>query len=157
MINRFEQFFRNLLSPDQQKDANNETGDEPSLEHQLHIATTAIFLEMAYTDSNVDDRELDHIKATIQSFFNLPHHEIDELIKMANEKRKAGHDIWSFTTILKQYFSRNERKKIIEDLWRLVYADEVVNKYEERLIRQVSTLLGLEHSELIEAKINASK
>jgi uncharacterized tellurite resistance protein B-like protein len=43
--------------------------------------------------------------------------------------------------------------EMMEALWRLIYADGVLDKYEDYLVRQLATLLGLAHGEMIEAKV----
>jgi uncharacterized tellurite resistance protein B-like protein len=57
--------------------------------------------------------------------------------------------------LVNEHFERPKKKWILEQLWRIIYADGKVDKYEDNLIRKISTLIGLSHQEMIEAKIKS--
>ena len=44
-----------------------------------------------------------------------------------------------------------------EAIWRVIYADGRIDKYEDYLVRKLSRLMELKHNELIDAKIRARK
>jgi len=151
MLNKLEKFIKDVFTdPEQQK-------DPKELERQLMIATTVLFLEMAYADFNLTADEEHHMKETLQDFFMLSADQVDEIIGLAKENRAEKNDIWTFTSLVKEKFSRDQKQNILEKLWLLIYADGTVDKYEDRLIRKITTLLGLEHGEMIQAKLNAKK
>ena len=121
-------------------------------EHDDKIATSVLFLELAYADFNVTPEEEENIYSNLQKFFNLPKGEVEEIINIAKEKRNDRNDIWIFTNQIKKDFSRERKIKIIELLWQLVFSDGKMDKYEEALMRKISNLLGLTHGEMIQAK-----
>ena len=51
--------------------------------------------------------------------------------------------------------SMEERVQLVEQLWRIAYADGVIDKYEEAAIRKASELLYVPHSDFIRAKFAA--
>ncbi len=124
-------------------------------EKQLHIATTVLFIEMAFADFDVHENESAHIKQTVQRFFSLPDAEVDEDIEMAKASRDHHTDLYTFTSTIKEHLNREQKRYILEQLWRLIYADHKVEAHEERLIRRITNLLGLDHNEMIEAKLRA--
>ena len=121
-------------------------------EHDNKIATSVLFLELAYADFTVTDAEQENIYANLQKFFNLPQDEVQEIINVAKKKRDKRNDIWIFTNQIKQNFNRQRKIKIVELLWQLVFSDGHMDKYEEALMRKISNLLGLTHGEMIQAK-----
>jgi len=131
-------------------DKNYNSGDE---EYDDKIATSVLFIELAGADFNVTPEEEKKIFSSLQNFFNMPGEEVEEIIKIAKEKRSERQDIWLFTNQIKQNYNRERKIKIVELLWQLVYADGSMDKYEEALMREISNLLGLTHGEMIEAKI----
>jgi uncharacterized tellurite resistance protein B-like protein len=149
MINKLEKFIKEVFTESETKT------DPKELEKQLMIATTVLFLEMAYADFNLSSDEEEHMKETLQDFFMLSSSQVDELIDLAKENRADKNDIWTFAGLVKEKFSRDQKLSILEKLWLLIYADGTVDKYEDRLIRKITTLLGLEHGEMIQAKLNA--
>lgn len=124
-------------------------------EHALMIATAVLFLEIAYADFTIKPDEEKHMQDTLSTFFNIPDNEVVELIEVAKEKRLKRQDIWLFSNLINEKFERSQKMWILEHLWKLIYADGVVDKYEDHLIRKIATLVGLSHQEMIQAKIKA--
>ena len=150
MLKYLENFFKDRLKTDE-KDINELS------EQKIMVATAAIFLEMAYADFEIDPQEEQEISTSLKNIFNIEQDEIDRLFQEAKTKRADNIDIWNFVHLLKDNFSREMRIIILENLWRLVFADGRVDKYEDALIRKLTTLLGLEHSDMIQAKLKISK
>jgi uncharacterized tellurite resistance protein B-like protein len=121
----------------------------------LETATCVLFLELAYADFNVAPEEEELILKSMESLFSLSGDALQELIKIAQEKRNQRADIWLFTNLIKNNFKHEDKIKILEMLWALVYADGYMDKYEEALMRKITALLGLAHGEMVEAKLKA--
>ena len=150
MLKRLENFLK------KHPQAEDKIASEKSAE-KVMLATTALFLEMAYADFEIDPQEEKEIVSTLKTMFNISEGEIALLIEDAKLERASKHDIWGFTNILINNFSREERIIILEKLWLLVFADGRVDKYEDALIRKISVLLGLEHSDMIQTKLKIRK
>ncbi len=133
------------------------SADEPSHQVDLTVATTVLFLEMAYADETVSEEEEQHMRDTLSAFFKISVERVEELIEVAAEKRQSHTDIWFFTSQIKERFDRDTRKVIVEKLWGLVLSDGKVDKYEEALVKKISRLLGLSHGEMIEGKLKAKE
>lgn len=131
------------------------SGEQEAL--SIKTATAALFVEMAAADFEIVAEEEKHIHNLLSEIFSLGKSEIDELISGAAIQRRKRNDIWYFTNLIKSRFSREQKKDILEKLWTVIYADGRVDRYEDMLIRKVTTLLGMEHHDMIEAKHNAKK
>ena len=151
MFSKLERFLKDKFPASHVVDA---PEDE---ERSLMTATAVLFLEMAYRDFEMSKEEIEEIRNTLSDFFQLKENEVDELLSFAEESRKARNDIWKFTNLLKQNLSHEQKLRILERLWELIYADQKVDKYEDALIRKITNLLGLEHAEMISAKLKARK
>ena len=86
--------------------------------------------------------------------FGLSEEYIQELMKLAEEKRKKSVDLFEFTHCVNQNYSREDKIKVVEMLWRIIYADGKLDQYEDHLVHRLSTLLRLTHKELITAKLS---
>jgi len=150
MFSRLEKFIKSQFIFNNQEDPR-------ELDRKLMIATTVLFLEMAYADFQLTDEEEKRIQNTLEDFFILSSDNVIELMELAKENRAEKNDIWTFAGLIKEHFSRSQKKQILEKLWFLIYADGTVDKYEDRLIRKITTLLGLEHSDTIAAKLHAKE
>lgn len=151
MLSKLEQFIKNTFS------LPNEDNNPEQLDQKLKVATTVLFLEMAYIDFNFSTEEEEQISKTLVDLFGLESSEVEDLIEIAREERNKNVDIWTFASVIKTNFTREQKLEILEKLWLLIFTDGKVDKYEDRLIHKISTLLGLEHGEMIAAKIKIQK
>lgn len=151
MLSKLEQFIKNTFGLPAE-DSNPE-----QLDQKLKVATTVLFLEMAYIDFNLSAEEEEQISKTLVDLFGLESSEVEDLIEIAREERDKNVDIWTFASLIKTNFSRQQKLELLEKLWLLIFTDGKMDKYEDRLIHKISTLLGLEHGEMIAAKIKVQK
>lgn len=124
---------------------------------KVMLATTSLFLEMAYADFEIDPQEEKEIVSALKTLFDLSEQEITLLIEEAKAERASKLDVWGFTNIIINNFNREERINILEKLWLLVFADGRVDKYEDALMRKINVLLGLEHGDMIQTKLRIRK
>ena len=151
MLSKLEQLIKNTFIPDDE-------GISPAqLDRKLKVATTVLFLEMAYIDFNLAFEEEEQILSTLVELFELEPDQVQELIEIAREERDNKTDLWTFAGLIKANFSHEQKIDVLEKLWVLIFVDGKVDKFENRLIRKISTLLGLEHGEMIAAKIKVKK
>ncbi|MEJ2052792.1 MAG: TerB family tellurite resistance protein [Calditrichaceae bacterium] len=116
-----------------------------------------LFLEMGYIDFNLGPEEEKSISKTLVDLFQLEQDQVQELIRIAWQERKDKSDIWTFAGLIKEHFTHDQKIKILEKLWLVIFADGKVDKFEDRLIRKISSLLGLEHGDMIAAKLKIKK
>ncbi len=145
MLNSLKKLFSNSKNHDEVvniiKDSKN-----------LQIATCAIFLEIAYSDDNFSEVEKNQVFNILEHQFNLSPSEVEQLIAYTEEVRKKSVSLYEFTEIINQYLTQEEKYKIVENLWRIILADNVINAYEEYFIRKISGNLNISHTDLIAAK-----
>ena len=120
----------------------------------VRIATCALFLEMAGADGEFSEAERDRILAILRKDYELSEEEASALMKATNRALEQSIDLWQFTRQINQEYSREEKVRIIQMLWKIVYADGALDKHEHYLVRKLSTLLRLSHEDLINAKLS---
>ena len=89
--------------------------------------------------------------------FGITEEEARELLEMAHKERDQSYDVYSFTRAINENFKMEEKQKVLEAAWRVMYSDGVIDKYEDALARKLMQLLRLEHKEAIDAKLSAKK
>lgn len=122
-------------------------------ERDLMVATAGLFLEMVYADFEIHPDEEKQLTDALSNLFDLTQEEINQLLNKAKQNRDQRQDIWQFASLLKDHLERDQRLQILTNLWRIVFADGRVDKYEDALMRKITNLLGLDHSEMIETKL----
>jgi uncharacterized tellurite resistance protein B-like protein len=151
MINFFRKTFGG--SGGQQEGATPDTDRE----EDLRIATCALFLELANIDDEFSEEERTRIFGIIRSEFGLSEQQAEELARRAASELEGSIDLWNFTNLINENYGESERIRVVELLWKVVYADGKLEKHEDYLVHKLARLLRLTHKQLIAAKLKVSK
>lgn len=120
---------------------------------RVQVATCALLLEIAHADSNLHDLEALLVRDLLEQKFSLDPESVSELIELAESARVDSADLYHFAREINSNFSLEEKLAVMESLWQLVYADGVLDRYEDALIGQIAGLLRLSHRQMIDAKL----
>ncbi|RLL51573.1 hypothetical protein D8Y20_08780 [Mariprofundus sp. EBB-1] len=123
--------------------------------HDVTLAVAALMVEIMRMDEKLQDAERSEIIKHLEKRFALSHAEIHVLIEQASQQVEDALDMHQFTSVVVKGFNTAERIDILAELWAVALADGHIDPYEEQLIRRVADLLGLHHSQFIQAKIAA--
>tara|TARA_B100001564_G_scaffold134751_1_gene113053 strand:- start:2191 stop:2634 length:444 start_codon:yes stop_codon:yes gene_type:complete len=135
-----------------------EESENPTIDDKTSTkACIALLLETSMADEILDESELVILKNTLQKDFLIEEDEIDELINLAKENVEDSTSLYEFTRDINDNFDTTERVKLIESMWKIAYADGNIDKYEEHIIRKVSNLIYVAHSDFIKAKLSAKE
>jgi len=146
MIKRITDFFSNNISIDSKE-------PKVDIERHIQIATCALFVEMASIDEEFDPVEKERITGHFKDDFTLSDDEIKELFDLANQELSDRIDLWSFTNLINQHYTPEQKMKVIENVWEVIYADGKLSAHEDYLVHKLYKMLNLTHKQLIEAKI----
>jgi len=135
----------NLASPESVQDNNERTT----------VAAGVIFLEAVHADDECTDDEMNHAIETLCSDFNLSRKHAEDLLELAQQERNRAVDLFEFTNHINNEFSRDERKAVLETVWRIIYIDGQLEKHEDYFVRKLTHLLRLTHKDMIDAKLKA--
>ena len=122
---------------------------------RVQMATCVILLEVARSDDEFSSIEKATIEAVFKKDFEISAEATEEMMKIAKRKREESIDIWEFTHLINENYSKEEKKKIVEAAWKVIYADDKLHSYEDHFVHKLAKLLQLRHSDLIEAKLKA--
>lgn len=150
--------LRKLLFNDEQDEQQKSYSDQSKRnEHNLEIATCALFIELAKADGDFSDEERDFIISLMKKCFNLSESEVSIIFELAEQKVDKSISTYEFTSELNNHFSQEEKVSVIKNLWRLIYTDKKLNAYEDSLIKKVGMTLNLEHKQIIDLKLLVKK
>ncbi len=124
---------------------------------RIPLAAAVLLLEVAHSDGEFHDNESELIGQLLQQHFQVSEDSVNELLILAEQRRQQSSDLHQFTRDINRSFSQPEKERIIRAVWQLVYADGRLDHFEEALMRQLGTLIGLSHRQLIEAKLDVAK
>ena len=122
-------------------------------EKQLQIATAAIFIEMAKADGEFSDDEREHIVVSLKNRFELEDDYVHDLIELCKVELKDSISLYEFSGVINKNFTFEDKYELLKNLWRLIYTDKTLDKYEDHLIKLVGGMLQIEHKQIINAKM----
>ena len=107
------------------------------------IAVACLLIHSAKIDENYSEKEKIIIKnALIEMGANKEN--LDKIIIDAENREKDSNQILDFTKEIK-LITQEEKKIIIEALWKIIYSDDKADMYETNLMRRLSGLLYLDN------------
>lgn len=148
MVEAIREFFDRYIKDDKGKPPANE-------QDAVRIATAALMIETARMDGNISDVERTRVLDSVETKFALRPDEAAELLRLAEQQATEATDYFQFTSLIKDRLTPEEKERLIEQLWRVAYADGEVNLYEEHLVRKIADLIYVPHSAFIAAKLRA--
>jgi len=120
---------------------------------KLQIATAALFVEMAKADGEFSSEERERIIRIMKKIFNLDDECVKELINLSETELEESISLYGFANIINEQLSPADKIELIKNLWRLIYTDAKLDKYEDRLIKLIGGMLYLNHKQIIDAKM----
>lgn len=125
--------------------------------HDVRIAACALLLEMAGIDGAFSSDEQDIIVSTLCEHYDLPQEAARELIDAAASELEGSIDLWRFTNLINEHYTREEKEQVIELIWQVALSDRKLDRHEDYLAHKLGELLRLDHRQLIDAKLSAKR
>jgi uncharacterized tellurite resistance protein B-like protein len=125
------------------------------MEHALRVATAVLLVEIARADFVVEPVERQRLRQLLEQEFQLTEIELDALLEEAEADADRLVSIQHTTRLMNEHYDHAMKRRVVEMMWRLVYADGEKSHYEEHLIRQIADLLYLSQNEFIQARHKA--
>ena len=122
-------------------------------DHDIRVATCALFVEIASIDEEFTQAEMETLLSILKEKYGLSKEYADALIVEAKKELSGSVDLWQFAKRINENYSNDEKIEIIETLWRIVYVDGKMDKYEHYLMNKLQNLLRISHDQLITAKL----
>jgi uncharacterized tellurite resistance protein B-like protein len=142
MLDRFRKFLSEVA----------EGGKHPAhFDHNdYRLAAAALLVHTAEIDGNMSDAERQKLHLVVQRMFELDEADTVALLSEATEAEHEAIDLYHFTTVINRSLDENGRRRVVEMMWQIVYADGRVSEFESNLIWRAADLLGISSRDRIE-------
>ena len=131
--------------------------EEEDHRQRIQVATSVILLEVAKSNDEFSRVEKATVSSILKRRFELPDEAIEELLQIAKKSRDESVDLWEFTNLVNEHYSEEEKREILEAAWRVIYADDKMDMYEDHFVHKLAKLLRFEHRDLIAAKLKVKE
>ncbi|EDY87175.1 conserved hypothetical protein [gamma proteobacterium HTCC5015] len=132
-----------------------EVAEPESADHLVQKAAAFLLFEVALVDRHIGDQERDQLLKSVLAATSLSQADAEVLLEQVESEAEALTSHHRFIRTLVDELDEDERGLVIEQMWRVAYADGELDRYEEQFIRRVADLLYLPHSRYIQAKLKA--
>ena len=129
--------------------------DSTKIEKNFLVKTCALLIHAAKIDENYTENEEDIIKKTLLEL-GAKEEIISQTIKDAKSIEENSNQILDFTREVKN-LPENEKIKIIEALWSIIYSNNEADIYETNLMRRLAGLLYIDSSTMGDIKDRIKK
>jgi uncharacterized tellurite resistance protein B-like protein len=118
--------------------------------NDYRLAAAALLVHVAGIDGNISPVERDKVHSVVRKSFDLDEAETDALVAEATEAEHEAIDLYHFTSLINRSLNEGGRRRMVEMMWEIVYADGRVTEFESNLIWRAADLLGVSSRERIE-------
>ena len=145
MINKIKDLIGNFSKTE-------ELNEEPDLS-TLNSACAALLVEIAFADKDFEEREKQSLKESLIQTYDIEESAVQEIIDDAKQAVNESTSLYAYTRIVNDEFEYNDKLDLLRNLWKVAYSDGNLDKYEEHLIRKISDLIHISHSDYINIKL----
>ena len=140
MLNALRDMFRRVSAGE----------DKPHFDaDDERLALAALMIHCMSIDGAISETERDKLRSVLSSSFGLGGGDLDLLIADALAAEQEAVDLYRFTSVLKRQMSVDQRIRVVENLWEMVFADGESHEFEEKLVLRVAELLSVSREDRI--------
>jgi len=129
--------------------------DSTEIENNFLVKTCALLIHAAKIDENYTKNEEEIIKQTLIEL-GAKEKAISQIIKDAKSIEENSNQILDFTREVKN-LPENDKIKIVEALWSIIYSNNEADIYETNLMRRLAGLLYIDSSTMGDIKDKIKK
>ena len=144
MLDGLRQFIADIVAPQGQ--------DRAFGDGDYRLAATALLVHVISLDGQPSQAEQRKLHSLIESHFGLDRGTAGRLIASATQVEGEAVDLYHFTSVIMRSLDENGRKRIVEMMWELVYADGEVTEFEDNVVWRASDLLGIAQRDRVDLK-----
>jgi len=124
--------------------------DSTETEKNFLVKTCALLIHVAKIDENYTEKEEEIIKKTLLEL-GAKKETVIQIVKDAKSIEENSNQILDFTREVKN-LPENDKIKIIEALWSIIYSNDEADIYETNLMRRLAGLLYIDSSTMGDIK-----
>ena len=117
----------------------------------------SLIIEVALADKVFDESEINLLKNMLLETYSLKLDDANELIANAEKTVNESTSLYGYTREVNDNFDYQSKLDLLDQLWRMAFADGNIDKYEEHVVRKISDLIHISHNDFIQSKLRNKK
>ena len=132
-----------------------EEGSSAITDHQLQAAATVLMLSVVRADRSSRQDEHRALEEAVVRALDLDRETAAVVVRAAEDTMARGASFAAILQKLEAGCSVGQKRRLVEALWRIAFADAELAGQEEYLVRKIAGHLNLATADLVETKIRA--
>ena len=134
-----------------------ESGIDNDASEALDIdrVTIHLLVEVARADYSIESEELQAVIDAATKASALERAEVEDIVQSPVGEVDDNVSYHAHVAFINKEFSLEQKRSLLERMWRIAYADKHIDKYEEAFIRRFADLIYMKHKEFMQAKHRA--
>ncbi|MDQ0503457.1 tellurite resistance TerB family protein [Xanthobacter agilis] len=116
------------------------------------LAAAALLVHVITIDGVVTQSERSMLKHVLEQRFSLAGAESDKLVELAIAKDAEAVDLYAFTSVLNRALDDAGRRRIVEMMFQVAFADGTLTEFEDNLVWRAAELLNVDTRDRVEIR-----
>ena len=121
------------------------------------LATAVLLFDVMRSDDTLSGAERALAVSALRKRFALSEDALAQLMVQAEQTAKGANDYFSFTSLMNDSFTQEQKIQVVEFMWQVAYADGSIDENENHLISKIAGLLHVKHGDYIASKMRAKE
>ena len=121
------------------------------------LATAVLLFDVMRSDDTLSGAERALALSALRKRFALSEDALAQLMVQAEQTAKGANDYFSFTSLMNDSFTQEQKIQVVEFMWQVAYADGSIDENENHLIRKIAGLLHVNHGDYIASKMRTKE
>ena len=134
-----------------------EVSEKEQVSQKIDNTCAALIIEVALADKVFDESEVNLLKEMLLKAYTLEAVEIQDLIENAEKAVEESTSLYEYTKEVNDNFDYESKINLVDQLWRIAFADGHLDKYEEHVVRKIADLIHISHNDFIQSKLKNKK
>ena len=134
------------------KNKNKEQTKNQTLSFEIELTAAVLAYEIARSDGKITENELNVLMEEIEKISVKVGKDKLEVFKIVEVYSSDSVSFHEFIEDINSNYSKHDKLKLLEFLWKTAYADGKLDVDEERLVRRVADLIKIKDIEVLRLK-----
>lgn len=121
-------------------------------ENDYRLAAAALLVHVVTIDGVIGDDEMDKLRRILGFRFSLSEDEAEKLLEAAIARDAEAVDLYAFTSVLNRAMDEEGRKRVVEMMFEVAYADGGLTEFEDNLVWRAAELLNVSSRDRVQIR-----
>ncbi|WP_127090793.1 TerB family tellurite resistance protein [Aquabacter cavernae] len=112
-------------------------------ENDYRLAAAALLVHVMSIDGSVTQVEREIVQRILSERFQLSAADTEKLVELAIAKDAEAVDLYAFTSVLNRALDDEGRRRVVEMMFEVAYADGGLTEFEDNLVWRAAELLNV--------------